>query len=192
MKTKFCELCGIEFTPKNRWGKHFKNTRFCSKKCSNYVTGQGNCTTVESKLWPRLKISDSGCWEWQGGKDKDGYGSLRWGKEQRSHRVAWILSFGPIPNGLQVLHHCDNPPCCNPIHLFTGTSDDNNKDMIRKGRSNPPRGERAGTAKLTTQDVLEIRRLHSEGIVQRKIAEMFAVGFKAINKIVLRQRWKHI
>jgi hypothetical protein len=71
------------------------------------------------------------CIEWKGRTDKDGYGTIG---SRRAHRVAWEQTFGPIPDGLQVLHKCDNPPCCNPDHLFLGTRTDNMNDKVRKGR----------------------------------------------------------
>ena len=114
------------------------------------------------------------------------------GRERRSHRVVWILCFGSIPLGMQVLHHCDNPPCCNPLHLFLGTGLDNMRDKISKGRDYYPEGEDAGQAKLTTPQVLQIRELYTRGVTQRKIAVAFGVGYKAISKIVLRQRWKNL
>ena len=80
----------------------------------------------------------------------------------------------------------------NPSHLYIGTPLDNNRDMILKGRQRYPKGEESYAAKLTTEDVLRIRALHEQGVIQRRIAELFSVGFKAVNKIILRQRWKHV
>lgn len=174
----------------------------CGKKTLKYTSIKGQycsqtCyysrTTIEEKLWPRLVIAENGCWNWTGGKDWDGYGALRWGKEQRAHRVAYILTMGPIPEDMWVLHRCDNPSCCNPFHLFLGDADDNNKDMMRKGHNRVAFGENHTASKLTNEQIIEIRRLHSEGnTTQREIAKRFCVGFKAINKIVLGQRWKHL
>jgi hypothetical protein len=83
-----------------------------------------------------IKVED-GCWEWQGYRHPNGYGRVSWlGKVQWAHRVVWQLCFGDIPDDLWVLHHCDNPPCCNPEHLFLGTPKDNTQDSIRKGRWN--------------------------------------------------------
>lgn len=158
--------------------------------------GRRNRLPIKQRLWPNLKILDNGCWEWCGPKDKDGYGTLSYrfpgGREQRSHRISWRLTFGDIPNKQWVLHKCDNPSCCNPLHLFLGNAASNNADMLQKGRQYYPSGELAGNAVLTTQQVIEIRALHASGVTQRLIAKQFGVGFKAINKIVLRQRWKHI
>jgi len=102
------------------------------------------------------------CWPWEGGCDKDGYG-VTWDAEQRrsvrAHRVAWTLAHGEIPDGLHVLHRCDNPPCCNPADLFLGTVADNNADKIAKGRA---RGNETGNLgdlrrRLSAEQVAEIR-----------------------------------
>lgn len=99
---------------------------------------------ITNRFWQRVNKSGSipahcpelgSCWEWTGAKVKGGYGSFRIGKSARySHRIAWELSNGHISNGLRVLHKCDNPVCCNPMHLFLGTQADNVKDMLTKGR----------------------------------------------------------
>lgn len=86
---------------------------------------------VAAGLWPWS------CWEWQGHRDDKGYGDVMFcGREQGAHRFAWESEFGHIPNGLYVLHKCDNPPCVRPDHLFLGTKADNSLDMVRKGRQN--------------------------------------------------------
>lgn len=93
---------------------------------------------LELRFWPKVQKSD-GCWLWiAGGDGKTGYGRIREGRAGRptllAHRVAWELTFGPIPDGLFVCHHCDTPRCVRPDHLFLGTSDDNNKNAAAKGR----------------------------------------------------------
>jgi len=90
--------------------------------------------TVIERLWEHAKQVDS-CWEWTSRRDRQGYGRLGiQGASLRAHRIAWIATHGPIPTGLCVLHHCDNPPCINPAHLFLGTPKDNVHDRIAKGR----------------------------------------------------------
>lgn len=85
---------------------------------------------------PELKPNLGCCWLWLGRPTPRGYGQHRWeGKMMRAHRVAWLVSVGPIPAGLFVLHHCDNPPCVNPAHLWLGTHDDNMRDRQEKGRT---------------------------------------------------------
>lgn len=181
-----CPWCKREFHTKDH------RRRFCSRSCASRNRQFIHKKSIEDRLWPRLKIADNGCWEWTGGKDKDGYGSLRWNNEQRTHRIAWILTMGEIPKGKWVLHKCDNPPCCNPFHLFLGNALDNNRDMISKSRFYYPEGELSNKSRLTNEDVIRIRQLHADGVQQRQIAKQFCVGYKAISKIVLRQRWKHI
>lgn len=163
----------------------------CFGKVGKVNRYQQRFKSIQEKFWEKVTKSD-GCWIWNAGKDHDDYGLFRLGKEQRAHRVSWILAFGPIPKGKWVLHECDNPPCVRPSHLFLGNAALNNADKILKGRANAPVGERASFAKLTTQQVLEIRARHAAGETQRVIAKDFNVGFKAINKIVLRQRWAHV
>jgi len=92
-----------------------------------------------ARFWAKVDRSGGpdACWPWTGTKNKDGYGGFRAvGKMHKSHRVAWTIAHGEIPGGYCVLHHCDNPPCCNPssLHLWLGTNDDNTADKCAKGR----------------------------------------------------------
>ena len=91
--------------------------------------------TLEERLFGRLVPAADGCLEWPGQRDKNGYGMIWNGHgPRRTHRLAWELTNGAAPAGMQVLHRCDNPPCCNPEHLFLGTPKDNVVDMMAKGR----------------------------------------------------------
>lgn len=91
-------------------------------------------------FWDKCKPIESGCWEWQGGRTKGVGKSFSYGrtlvnkKKMLAHRYAWTLKFGPVPEGMMVCHKCDNPPCCNPSHLFLGTGKDNTQDALKKGR----------------------------------------------------------
>lgn len=91
---------------------------------------------AEWRFWTKVLPVDSGCWEWQGHRLPKGYGHFRGltAKNVKAHRFAYELLVGPIPDGLRVLHRCDNPPCVNPVHLFLGTDKDNSDDKIAKGR----------------------------------------------------------
>lgn len=91
-------------------------------------------------FWDRKTVTESGCWEWIGSKRHFGYGQVYFkGRPGRkAHRVAWERTYGPIPEGMGVLHKCDNPPCINPDHLFLGTPEDNVQDMFKKGRQRDP------------------------------------------------------
>jgi hypothetical protein len=139
------------------------------------------------------------CWPWAAARDRDGYGVLSGPnrKQLRAHRVAWMLAVGPIPDGLHVLHRCDNPPCVNPAHLWLGTNADNSADMARKGRAatglangaytqadRRPRGEAHGRAKLTDADVAAIRAAYGSGEAQADIARRYNVGRAHVWRIV--------
>lgn len=141
----------------------------------------------------------SGCWEWSGPYDKDGYGVIkRLGKTYRAHRVSFTIHNGKIPEGLMILHSCDNPKCVNPAHLSPGTAKDNSDDMIRRGRkavvrgAEALRGARNARAKLTSLEVLRIRCRASEGESQAALAREFNVSDAAICNIIARRSWKHI
>jgi HNH endonuclease len=93
--------------------------------------------TLEERFWAKVTMGKPHeCWAWGAYQTKDGYGSLKIsGATRLAHRTAWELVYGSIPGGLQVLHNCDNPPCCNPLHLFLGNQLENNRDRDAKGRN---------------------------------------------------------
>ena len=129
------------------------------------------------------------CWEFTGCRLR-GYGQLGVeGVPKLTHRIAWEEAHGPIPDGLWVLHHCDNPPCCNPAHLYLGTHADNMRDMAERGRD--PGGcyfgEMNAKAKLTTAEVAEVRALAAGGVTQREIAIRFGVTQAGVSLIVRRK-----
>ena len=150
---------------------------------------------------------ETGCWNWKYGKTGKGYGA-HWenGKTHLVHRISYKLYIGPIAQGIFVCHHCDNPSCCNPKHLFLGTCKDNLQDAAKKGRMAtgdrhgsrlyPERYQRGIThykAILTEEDVLEIRQLREEKhLLYRVLGNMFGVDFTTIYDIVKRRSWKHI
>lgn len=96
----------------------------------------GSFVPLSRRLWRRAEVVDSGCWEWTGARLVKGYGLVgNVGGTIQAHRAAWLLTHFVIPDGMQVLHRCDNPPCINPAHLFLGTPADNMRDMVAKGRA---------------------------------------------------------
>lgn len=130
------------------------------------------------------------CWPWLAYRNRDGYGTLQVDRKSKmAHRLAWEAAQGPIPNGMFVLHHCDNPSCCNPAHLWLGTLADNNRDRDRKGRGADRRGERAGGAKLTESDVLAIRAAAG---TRGAIAMRFGISLSAVTYIRQGKRWGHV
>lgn len=148
--------------------------------------------TLEQAFWQYATPGDPNeCWEWQKVPSSNGYGIVRYrGQRIPAHRVSWEIHFGPIPDGLFVLHKCDNRRCVNPYHLFLGTHQDNMDDMNAKGRRLVASGERCGSAKLTQAKVNLIRDLYKEGMTQRGIARQFGVRPDTIWNIVNNRTWK--
>ncbi len=142
---------------------------------------------LETRFWARVKKSD-GCWLWQGSKLVSGYGSLKVPpKSWRAHRLAWTLTYGDIPEGLNVCHKCDTPLCVNPSHLWLGTQAANNADRDAKGRSRP-----YCFAKLTESDVRQIRIGLEQGETQVVLARRYGVTSPQISYIKNRKTWKHV
>ena len=139
------------------------------------------------------------CWPWTLCTNEYGYGLLRVGslvdgsrRMARVHVLAYRLAFGdPPPDKPCILHTCDNPPCCNPSHLFTGTVADNNADMVAKGRARHPNGESNSQAKLTEDAVREIRAL-GNGARGVELAKRFGVSRSLICHIQKRRKWAHL
>jgi hypothetical protein len=156
--------------------------------------------SIEERFWNKVNkhgpihpILGTPCWIWGKGL---GYGTLKDSKRKiSSHRLSYELHFGALPKGVFVCHHCDNPPCCNPKHLFIGSHSDNLKDMASKGRGRKNydiNGESNPAAKLTTPQVLEIRRLADEKTPRKQLAKQFNVSLPLIEKIISRSVWSHV
>lgn len=137
------------------------------------------------------KPSDkSQCIEFTGYLNEDGYGRFYYeGKRELSHRAAYQIYCGPIPDDKQVLHECDNPRCVNHRHLFLGTSDDNMKDMVAKGRSYKGRGADHHNSKLNPVKAFEIRWYAAMGYKHALIAAMYDVTRPLISGVVRGESW---
>lgn len=143
------------------------------------------------RFWMKVQKGE-GCWLWLGAPGAKGYGMVAVGKPPKGmapSRYSWLLANGEIPLGLCVCHHCDNPPCVRPDHLFLGTSAENTDDALRKRRM--PSGERHGRSKLTWQIVEDIRRRYSiGGISMRQLAREYGVDPLQIHRVVRYKLWK--
>lgn len=148
-------------------------------------------STLASRLeFHSIPEPNSGCVLWFGAISPSGYGFLGWEKRTiRAHRASWIVNFGPVPRGLHVLHKCDVRCCINPAHLFLGTHVDNMADMKAKGRENHLKGEAHGVAKLTENQVREIRM---DTRNQRDIAADYGLCQATVWSIKHRIAWKHV
>lgn len=145
------------------------------------------------RMLGRIKVSDAGCWEWQGALTTRGYGQVTrraidppGPKSVSAHRLAYTLCVSPVPDGLFVLHRCDNRRCCNPEHLFLGTQRDNIRDMHAKGR-----GGKA-SVRLSDAEVLSARRLRQQGQTYVAIAKRFGVEKTTVRRAITGETWKHL
>lgn len=142
------------------------------------------------RFWSNVETGPTdACWPWRGGMANTGYGCFSlYGKPLIASRVAYQLCHGPIPEGLLIRHACDNPPCCNPWHLSTGTHLDNAKDRQMKGRH--AHGYAVHTWKMTEQDVMRIRR--SPRVEWVRIAEELGRPYITVYSAAVGRSWKHL
>lgn len=154
-------------------------------------------------LKSRSTTTPDGCWEWTGATSKAGYGQIRVNYRARTvHRLSASLHPDLFPgfdiddSSIMVCHHCDNPPCFNPAHLFLGTQQTNMADASAKHRTVLPGMRGAthprGTAKLTEQDVSMIRTLRAQGLLLREIADRFDVHVMTVSDITRGKSWPHV
>jgi len=182
-----CAFCGKPFETKPYVA--LRPRPCCSIACANLI----KTTNPIKRFWSKVdKRGDDECWNWLGYKDKDGYGTFNPTSKKliKAHRFAYTLTYGEIKSGQCICHKCDNPPCCNPEHLFIGTFTDNDADRDKKGRQ--AYGERSGRTNFTTNDIIHIRKLRNNGMSEADIAQLFGASQTGISSIVLRRTWKHI
>jgi len=149
-------------------------------------------STIKERFYSKFIVnSENGCWEWTDHRLAKGYGILKVNDTNKvAHRISYEIHIGPITEGMIICHHCDNPPCVNPSHLFMGTHKDNVIDKKSKGRDII--GEKNGRSKLTEKDIPVIRRLLSNKVRQIDIAKQFALAHRTISAINTGHTWKHI
>ena len=161
--TQPCRFCGTIFT------KSFTKQLICMPACA---------------FWARV-VKTERCWQWTGAKHVAGYGEFRFaGETLRAHRFSYELHHGPVRDGMHVAHHCDNPPCTNPEHVFLATHDENMLDMAKKLRT--------GQAKLDPEEVRHVRARLAAGETQTGIARDLDMSQSAIWLIKEGWNWSHV
>lgn len=159
---------------------------------------------LEERFWSKVAVTNvRGCWLWLASRRSGGYGqfALDGRRRIRASRFAWELTYGAIESNLFVLHECDNPPCCNPTHLFLGTHGDNMADMVAKGRTKSG-NRRVNSAediaifvenvrRLSDNQIDFCRRRHQEGASLRQIAREVGVTHTTVMRLVNNVSWKN-
>lgn len=158
---------------------------------------------LSERIAAHVVTAHGGCMEWNGSRDGRGYALISvHDRTRRVSRLVWELTNGPIPEGLHVLHRCDNPPCVALEHLFLGTPADNAHDRDAKGRGKPPshlgypspntRGEKNVNAKLTIAQVSEIRERHRSGASTAQMARDYLVGESTVRHVLKGISWRWV
>lgn len=152
--------------------------------------------TIRGRLIEKsIPEPNTGCWLWEASHKPNGYGYMWAGtKKEHSHRLSYTLFKGPIPNGLNILHKCDQPACINPDHLFTGTQAENLQDCVRKGRHTKValKGSTNPKAKLTDADIQEIRATPKRPRYLYDLATKFGVSRGTICSVKRGRSWGHV
>lgn len=156
----------------------------CKKQ---YERPENKCTycSIECQFWTHVDKS-SACWNWTGSTHKFGYGEFRRNSILiRSHRFSYELHKGEIPTGFGINHHCDNPKCVNPAHLYAGTQLDNTNDAVKR--------DRIGSRKLTKEQVYSIKlRLSNGSSNAYRLSKIFNISQCAVWCIQHNKTWKHV
>jgi hypothetical protein len=156
---------------------------------------------LAARFWPKVQTSEvEDCWPWSGATNQDGYGVFHIGKRALTpvgnraagaHRMAWWLTHGD-PGEKWVLHRCDNPPCCNPAHLYLGDHEQNIRDMVQRGRLVTIRGEKHANAKLNDERVRITRRWSEMGKSLYPLAKRWGVTPTILYRVARGEAWLHV
>lgn len=183
--TRICVACGVTFR-----AKIAKPQRFCSRACAD---PNRTMTPIEDRFWAKVDRTGE-CWVWTGYRDPNGYGRISRGNgipPILASRLSWLLHHGTLPDDLYVCHHCDNPSCVRPDHLFLGDQKANMQDAARKNRTTL--GERSAASKLSDAAVRDMRLRYAAG--QASIAELAAehgVLRGTIKNAIEGVTWRHV
>ncbi len=201
---RICKWCGKTFEKKasdvRRGGG-----KYCSRAC--VVAARRDGGNTQQRFWSKvLRAGSDECWLWTGKPNAKGYGRFgHGGQVVQAHRFAYEITYGPLRAGMCALHNCDNPPCCNPRHLWAGTVVENNKDMWGKGRGKyqiPPggattqftsqqmSGENHPFHKLTEVKFRELRQLRCDGLTLQALADRFGISLPVAAKTAKGELWR--
>lgn len=182
-----CIPCGNKFSFHAKYRvKEPTCSTSCGQKLRQHKIFDKNLESLEElkKRYEKFVIKKEGCWDWSAAKIL-GYGTFKYRRKQyKAHRVSWLIHNGSIPEGIFVLHKCHkNKQCSNPEHLYLGTAYENMHDIINAGDKK---------LSLTTEKVIEIKKLLELGVPCTRLAEKFNTGYGAIRDIKLNKTWRHV
>ena len=192
-----CAICRSTF-----WSVKAKRARFCSPRCNGVEQSRLAVSRLSERFWskvnregpiPEHRPELGPCWVWTYSRDQKGYGHFGALKRKvtRAHRVAWFLEHGSWPQPC-ALHKCDNRACVRPDHLFEGDNADNMRDMVAKGRDRHLAGSQNGRAKLSEEQVSEIRRRLAAGERQNALAREFGIGLTTMSHLANGHTWRSV
>jgi len=190
-RIKTCANCGNDFEkdPRNTWA-YWAKAKYCNQDCAGEAWSLEAASNRASmrETFERWIDKSQECWLWTGALDKDGYGAFSYaGKTRRAPGVALELDGRKPPPGQFACHHCDNPRCVRPSHLYVGTPASNVRDMVERGRNQ--RGSEHYAARLTDGDVLAIRASSEADLA---LSVRYGVSRSNITLIRLRKTWRHL
>lgn len=191
-----CNHCGVEFERIYGQSRTRKSKpQYCSRGCQHNAWAARADARREARFWSYVsKGGPNECWPWRAARDPHGYGRFQWahGKPMVASRAAYFFAAGVDAGDLDVCHSCDNPPCCNPRHLWLGTAKDNTADMIAKGRvvrGASPRGEAHPQSRITAEQALYA--YHSDEPLSA-IAARLGITRQAVKFIKSGTNWAHV
>ena len=189
--TKTCTIdgCDIKHYGKGYCMKHFGRFRDHGENKSSWYD-----FSETERFYQKTKLNqNTGCLEWTGGLNTWGYGQASINKTTKlAHRHSYEISVGEIPKGMLCCHHCDNPKCIEPSHLFIGTNADNAKDKVLKNRQKSMKGESCVTHKLKDCNIRALRELNKSGMKISVITDLFRISRTQAYRIINNQSWAHV
>jgi len=185
-RAKACANCGASFSrdPRNTWA-YWERAKYCSRSCfgAAHKSAAAKRRPPIEDAFARWHDRGDGCWSWRGALDKDGYGIFSYAKKTyRAASMALRLDGRPVPKGMHACHHCDNPSCVRPDHLYVGSPTENMADAKARNRLRPK-------TKLSANEVAEIR---AAGGTHSVIAGAFGVSRSTVSMIKSRRIWAHL
>lgn len=179
---------------KNKEKENYERYKKQQEYIKNFIKEHPDCDQkLIRRFFSKVDIrGENECWIWLGFIQVNGYGQVSYkGKPSKTHRISWLVHNGEIPEGMHVLHRCDNKKCINPKCLWLGTQQENVEDMLNKNRGYVPKGDKHGRSKLVLKEVIEIKEKYNTGkYTYNNLSKEYNVSAVQIFRIVKNEQWK--